>query len=280
MRVLKWAGLCVILAIIGITAGCDGGSTTADPAYDRMIASNKLRVGYITYPPSFITDPNTRRFSGISHDVLLKAAENMGVEVVFVEETTWGSMIEAVESGRVDVIATGIWPTAARGKRADFTVPIFYSPVKAYVRVGDTRFDGNLGAANSPDYRIASIDGEMAATIAAADFPRARNLSLPQSTDVSQLLLNVGMGRADLTFVEPAIALAYMAKNPGQLRAVADVPSVRAFPTAYLLSKSSPRLRSTLDIAIAELINNGDVDRILARYEEHPDSFIRIQRVQ
>ena len=58
------------------------------------------------------------------------------------------------------------------------------------------------------------------------------------------------------------------------------VGAVRAFPTAYLVSKNSPKLKSMLDIAVQELIGNGDVDRVLDKYEEFPNSFIRVPRVK
>lgn len=270
-----------ILTAAVFLAGCNNNSSDAvDEAYQRTLETATLRAGYITYPPSFNTDPNTGELSGISHDILQQAAANLDLKVDFVEEVAWGSMIEAVRSGRVDIIATGIWPTAARGKSADFVEPIFYSPVIAYVRVDDTRFDGNLSAADSQLVKIAVLDGEMAATIATSDFPNAQQVSLTQINQVSQLLLDVASKKADITFVEPATALAYMDKNPGTIKAVEGVPAVRAFPTAFLLSKDAPKLKSMMDIAVSELIRNGDVDRIIDEYEEFDGSFIRVPKIK
>jgi len=275
--------LFLALIALGLTAcfGQNNGSGVfEDRAYDRTIETDTLRVGYITYPPSFITDPNSGEFSGISHDILIRAAENLGLEVDFVEEVAWGSMIEAINAERVDVIATGIWPTAARGKRADFVTPIFYSPVVAYVRADDVRFDGNLEVADKKDMKIAVLDGEMAQIIASSDFPKAQQVSLTQINQVSQLLLDVSSGKADITFVEPATARAYMDKNPGTIKAVEGVAPVRAFPTAFLVSKDAPKLKSMLSIAVEELIRNGDVNRIIDIYEEHEGSFVRVPTIK
>lgn len=255
-------------------------SSTSDAAYDRTIGTGTLKVGYVTYPPSFITDPNTHQFSGISHDILVKAAENLSLKIEFAEEIPFGSVAEAVDSGRVDLIATGIWPTASRGKKADFITPIFYSPVKAYVRANDNRFDNNLSKINDANVKISVMDGEMSSIIASSDYKDAKQVSLPQASDVSQLLLEVSGGKGDVTFIEPAVALAFIAKNPGKIKEVKGVGAVRAFPTAYLVSKNSPKLKSMLDIAVQELIGNGDVDRVLDKYEEFPNSFIRVPRVK
>jgi ABC-type amino acid transport substrate-binding protein len=271
----------VLTASLFALIGCERNAiTAADNAYNNTLETGVLRAGYVTYPPSFIVDPNSGELSGISHDILQLAANNLDLELNFVEEVAWGSMIEAVDARRVDIIGTGIWPTAARGKRADFVTPIFYSPVIAYVRADDTRYDGNLAIANNAKTRIAVLDGEMAATIANSDYPNAKQVSLTQVSQVSQLLLEVVSNKADITFVEPAIALAYMNKNPNSLKAVEGVPAIRAFPTAYLISKNSPKLKSMMDVAILELIRNGDVDRILAQYEDYEGSFIRVPIIQ
>ena len=270
--------LCLGLITAAIFLGSCGGDTEiaqSDASYDRLLNEDVIRAGYVTYPPSFISDPNSGELSGISHDILVRAAENLNVKVEFVEELGWGSMIEAVNSGRVDIVATGIWPTAQRAKRANFIEPIFYSFVNAYVRFDDNRFDANIEAANSDEIKIATIDGEMASIIASSDFPSANEQSFTQISDVSQLLLEVASGKADITFVEPAIAEAYMEKNPGKIKKVKGVEPLRLFPNSYMVGKQSPKFQSTIDVAISELVNSGEVDRIIRKYEEFPGSFGR-----
>lgn len=247
----------------------------SDPVFERVTKTRVIRAGYIPYPPSFIVDPNTKKMSGISYDILVQAADNLGWEVEFIEELGWGSMIEAVDSGRVDIVATSIWPTAARGKKADFLTPTFYSNVKAYVRDGDVRFDNNIKLANSPDIKIAVMDGEMAGIISNADFPNAQQVSLTQISSVSELLLEISTKKADITFTEPSIALEYMAKNPETIREVQGVGALRLFPNSFLVKKGSFNFQNTMNIAIEEIINSGQANRIIDQYEAYPSSFGR-----
>lgn len=264
---------------ISLLAGCDAqspGASSNDASYERIIKSQKMRVGYISYPPSFIVEPNTKKLSGISHDILQKAAENLGIELEFSEEVAWSSMIEAVDARRVDIIGTSIWPTAARGKRADFVTPSFFSHVKAYVRADDNRFDGNIAAANAEGIRIAVIDGEIASSIAMSDFPKAQRVSLTQVSDVTQLLLEVASKKADITFVEPAIALAYANSNPNTIKEVANVKPLRLFPNSFMIKKGEYKLKGMMDVAVDELVNTGFVEQVLEKYEEFPGSFGRV----
>jgi len=250
--------------------------TAKQTTYDKIIKNGKIRVGYISYPPSFIKDPNTGKYSGIFYDVLQEIGKKLGVEIDYKEEVSWGTMIEAIRSGRVDLIATGVWPTTERGKYVDFANPLYYSTVRAYARADDNRFDGNLSRINNSDIKISSIDGEMTSMIAQIDYPKAKQVSLPQLSDVSQVLLDVATGKADVTFVEPAIALEYMSKNPGQIKEVENVKPVRVFPTAMIVGKGEVEFLSTLNIAIEELVNNGFVNRTIEKYEKYPGSFQRL----
>lgn len=268
------------ITVVGFTSGCDrsassGAAVAKSTAYDRVIKSGVLRVGYIHYPPSFVKDPNTGKLSGIMHDVLVEAGRNAEIKIEFMEEVGWGTMIEAVKSGRVDLICTGLWPNSARGKLVDFTNSIYYSPINSYVRAGNTAFDDKPNSINAEAVKIAALDGEMTSIIAKFDYPKAKLNTLPQTADVSQVLLDVSTGKADVTFVEPAIANEFLAANPGSIQEVAGLPPVRVFPNVFMVGKGEVALTSTLNIAIDELYNTGFVEKTIAKYEKRPGELLR-----
>lgn len=274
-----WLGVVLAIAsIVSLAITWQRRPTTDSPstgAYERVLDSRKIRVAYISYPPSFIKDANTAEYSGIFHEVLSEMASRMELEIEYVEETAWGTMIESVRSGRVDLVCTGIWPNATRGKLVDFTDPVYFSPIRAYVKAGNDRFTGDLSKVDSPEVKVATIDGEMSSIISKADFPSATVHALPQTTDISQLLLEVATGKAEITFVEPAIANAYLEKNPGSIAEVKSVPPVRVFPNVMMIAKGENELLSMLNIALNEIANTGHVDRIVSKYETTPGLFLR-----
>jgi polar amino acid transport system substrate-binding protein len=271
----------LILALATGTAGCNssgnGAAAAADVAYGRVMNSNTLRVAYISYPPSFVKDANTGKYSGPMYDALQDIARRMDLKVEYVEETGWGTMIEAVRSGRVDLVCTGLWPNATRGKLVDFTDAVYFSPIQAYVRAGNHEFDGNLEAINDAAVSIATIDGEMTSIIAAADFPHAKADAHPQSTDIAQMLMEIGTGKARVTFVEPAVANGFLKANPGMVEPVARVNAVRVFPNVFMVAKGEGKLLSMLNTALSEAANTGAIDRIVRQYEVVPGLFYRRQ---
>jgi len=263
--------------VLTLLAGCMSRSSGTDPAMaglNRVRDAHTLRAAFIDYPPSMTVDPNTKAKGGIMPEVIAEAAKAMGLQVSYVEETTFASMIDTLESGRADIVVSGIWPSSSRALRGDFSRVVYYSPVYAYARSNDTRFDNNLAAAKNISVRIATIDGELSSIVAQADYPGTPTVSLPQQADVTQLLLQLTSRKADITFVEPAIADQFLAKNPGSIRRVAGADPVRLFPNTFLFRKGDTGLRDAVNIAILELTNSRRLDAIVKPYDPDGAHFI------
>ena len=276
--------LFILVAIIALfTTGCDfsssekkGNTSEKISLYEKVLKNKVIHVGYITYPPNFIKNPDGT-YSGIFYETMEQIGEKLGVEIDYAEEVTWGGMIEAIKTKRIDMVVTGIWPTSERGKHVDFANPLFFSAVKAYTQNNNNKFDGNLKSINNKDVKISTIDGEMTSIIADLDFPNAKKVPVSQMLGVSQTLLDVKTGKTDISFVEPAIALEFDAKNPNSIKEIKNIKPLRVFPNAMMLPKGEEEFKSTLNIAINELLNNGFVDKLIDKYEKYPNSFYRVQ---
>lgn len=268
--------LCLLFVL-----GCNSRNNTSTEQttktlYQKILERGSIKVGYVSYPPSFIVNSD-KTFSGIFYEVLEKIGENLGLKIEYVQEVSWDNMIETIKSGKIDMVCTGIWPTSQRGKHVDFANPFSYSVVKAYTYAGNQKFDNNLSAINSPEVKISSIDGEMTSIIANMDFPKAIRVDITQLTGVSQTLLEVKNRKAEVTFVEPIVALEFLEKNPNSIREIKGVKLLRVFPNSMMVPKNEEDFKSTLNIAINELINNGFIDRVIDKYEKYPGSYSRVQ---
>ena len=282
-RILNLVVVAVAAAAVAVGSasfiGCGhttgDGAPTAKSTLEQVASSGAIRCGYVAYPPGLIKDPNTGKISGIFPDVLEQAAHNLGLKVEWTEEVGWGTMVEGLKAGRYDMIGSPVWPTSQRVRVADFTDPIYYGGAEAYVRPDDNRFAKGLAVLNAPEFRIATTDGEVTDAIARQDFPKAQRVSLPQLSDLSQLLLTVADGKADVTFAEPHVAYEYMKHNPGKLKPALPGQPVRLYPNTMMLKQSDYAFRRMIDLAIAELQNNGVVEKILLKYEPFPGAFYR-----
>lgn len=270
--------LAVTFGILGGIAGNrlqshDDAADRSQSVRDRVLDSATIKAAYLVRPPNIIKDPNTGELSGIFVDILNEIGRRAGLRVEWVEEVTWSTMIEGLNAGRYDIVGTGIWRNATRGKAADFTSPLFYSGVGAFVREDDHRFDDNLALLNDSNVKVAVIDGEMAEIIRDADFPSAQSISLTQVSDTSQLLLEVQSRKADVTFLASQIAARYLEKNPGKLRNIAGERPLRVFPESMVIKTGQEQFRAMLDAAIVELVNSNFVERTIRKHDTSPGSY-------
>lgn len=277
--------LLVILAAVLLSAaaswwvanrGGRGAESHRQSLYADIVERGHIRAGYAVGAPYFVKDPNTGDVSGIFADVMAELAKGLGLEVRWVEEVGYGQMIEGLRAKRFDIVGSGVWINANRASGADFSSPVLFDAVGAYVRHDDHRFDADLSIANSLDIRIATIDGEMASAIAAADFPEAQTEALPQMTDFTHMILNVVTRKADLTFLGLGPARRFQAENPDSIRNVTPEKPVRIFPTAMMLPHGEHELRRAIDLALTQLVNDGAIDRIIDKYEGIPGSHYRL----
>ncbi|NTU77367.1 MAG: amino acid ABC transporter substrate-binding protein [Alphaproteobacteria bacterium] len=251
--------------------------TKKESVYERVLRTGTLRCGYAVWPPFIMKDPNTGVISGAEIDYLNEVGKALNLKVEWTEEVGYGTFIEALNADRIDMMC-GVWPNATRAKQADFTRPIEYTAVTAFVRADDTRFDDGFNKLNDPAYIIATIDGEMSTSIAQSDFPNAKTFSLPQLSDLSMTPSNVADGKADITFSDISVGLGYMEKNPGKLKLLHPGNPLRVGANALAAKKGQQDFLSMIDLTTDELLSSGVIERILVKYEKFPGSFYRVSK--
>lgn len=244
--------------------------------FSQIQTSKEIRVGYISYPPGFIVDPNTGNKSGIFNDVLLEIAKDNGLKIIYKEEVSWATMIEALKTNRVDLIANPVWATAERKENADFSNPVYFSPIGVYVRADDDRFTSDRTLINSSDVKIAAVDGEINSFIGTTDFPNANLEPFPNNIDVAQLFLEIESGRKDVTFAEPMFAYDYMSKNPNKIKNIGERSPIRNYPNSYMLNKNEDRFKELLNSSIDKLVKNGTVEKIVKEYQPFEGAVIQV----
>jgi polar amino acid transport system substrate-binding protein len=272
-----------IATYVLILAGLAVGSCSPNPSASNsgqvsrittILGRGSIRCSYLIYPPYLLKDANTGKLSGIMFDLMEEIGRASDLKIEWVEEVGYESIFTSVNSGREDLFCGGLWPNASRARAGTFSVPIFYSVVKAWGRSDETRF-AELSGVNLPDVRIATIDGAMEDIIAKTDYPAATRVSLPQLSPFTQNLLNLTSRKADLTFAEPGIIFEFLKSNPGSLKELAPNKPARIFGNTVVVPKGDYQLKEFVDVALTELLYSGRMDSILKKYEPVPGVFPR-----
>ncbi|HEY1096837.1 MAG TPA: transporter substrate-binding domain-containing protein, partial [Alphaproteobacteria bacterium] len=247
-----------------------------ESVYEKVVRTNTLRCGYVTYAPYLVKDPNTGKMSGIFYDLTEKMGELLNLKIEWTHETTFGTFVEDMKSGRYDVYCGGLWAEVSKSRFLEYTRPVNYVGLGVYVRIDDTRFDNGVEILNDKNYKFATLDGEMSDFVAKQDFPDAHVVSHTHNTDASQLVLDVVTKKADAVIIERAVANEYEKKNPGSLKNLMENRPIRLFGNTWAALRGSPDLVNMMDMALEEMTNSGAVDKTISQYDPGMTNFYPI----
>jgi polar amino acid transport system substrate-binding protein len=251
--------------------------STNNNAYDRVMKTKTLRCGYAVWPPAIYKDPKTNEAKGAFAEIAEEMAKNMGVKLVWAEETGWGSFIEGLESGRFDAFCAPLWINAERGMRVSYTIPFAYSAQHLYTRKDDYRFDNDISILNSEQYTLATMDGEAAQSTIRRFFPNVKKISIPQLGDTTQLILAITTRKADGAFLEPSLAKDFASKNPNQIRQATKEP-FSVFPITFGIKIGEDKLQNAMNGALTEMLNQGVIDHIIEKTEPDRSIYMPVRK--
>ena len=238
-----------------------------DKIFESVTSKNKIRCGYSEWAPFLIIDANTGEKTGIMKDVMDEIGKRMGVEIEWTASIGWGEITTAANSGKIDMFCNTTWPDKAQLKNMSLSRPLFYTPTYAYVRKGDTRFDNNYDAINSPDVKIAGIDGDSTYMTMKMHFPNATMVALPNIADISQMVMNVTTKKADLILADPGVIDDYNKKAPPekQLQRVKGKP-LFVMSEVLVTRAGEQQLMNSINTILYSLINEGFMEKVLKKH--------------
>ncbi|MFJ5955855.1 ABC transporter substrate-binding protein [Paenarthrobacter sp. NPDC092416] len=261
------------VAAFGLTACVGGAETTTTEAAagttglpQTIKDAGKIRIGLSPdFPPMEFRDSD-KKLSGVDIDLQQKLGEVLGVEIEVVE-SPFDQLINSVQTGRVDLVMSGISDTAERQKTADF-VDYFKSQGSLYTS----------GARAGEFTKQSDICGKKLAVSGKTDyFEQVKTLSKTVCTDNglpelsilptdsgAAARLQIEQGRVDLA-AQGGENLAYFAKTePGKYAAVLD--PLPAKPFGVLMQKDNTQLANAVKDAFAKIIESGDYQKILDKW--------------
>jgi ABC-type amino acid transport substrate-binding protein len=262
--------------VFSLRTGSSLNMAPKESTYDRVMRTQTIRCGYLLWNPVLIKDPNTGQLSGIFYDYLEGLGKALHLKIEWTEEMGWGDFPAALRSGRIDAMCAGGWANSTRARVIDFVRPIFYQTMYAYARVDDKRFDNNLGAINDPSVTIITVEGATGSVVAAQDFPKAKNMQLPEMTSFADSFVSLVGGKGDVVITQSSTGIQYDAANPGKIRRIPATAPLRFFGTRIAIDAGQERFRRMLDFASDEMLASGEIEKIIEKYDNNPDSILRV----
>ncbi|MFN8171283.1 MAG: ABC transporter substrate-binding protein [Candidatus Nanopelagicales bacterium] len=250
------------------------GATAADAAAmlpQRYKDKGEIDVASdIPYPPMELLAADGT-VSGVDYDLSQALGEVLGVKVSF-NKQAWDSIIPSLQSGKHDVIMSGMNDTLEREKVLDF-VNYFDGGFALLVPKGNP--EGITGLADlcgktvAEETAVAQIDLIKAASANCPSGQEITILQLPTDGD-AQNAVRAGKASADL--LDAAVA-AYSAQTAGDgqyfevVHDAANPQGISPVLTGIGVLKKDNDLALALQAALQTLIDNGTYQQILDKYE-------------
>jgi ABC-type amino acid transport substrate-binding protein len=266
-----------VLLLVLLIPSAGAANAARETAYDRVMRTGTIRCGYWDWEPVFHVDTKTGQMTGIFKQVTDEIARVSGLKVEWSSEVQFADLVTDLNSGKIDAVCAGVWPSATRAKYIRFSDPVFFVTINAYKRANDPRFDHKPQDINQPAVTTVGIDGEMSAEIHNSDFPRAKLMSMPQlAGSAAEMLMNVATAKGDIAFTDAVQGGEFMAANPGKVREVLFDPPLRIMPNAIAVAGGEEHLQYFFNESLRELQHSGVIEKILRSYDtQYPGILLR-----
>jgi polar amino acid transport system substrate-binding protein len=273
--------LLVVLAFVGVLAGCGGGSssssgttTTTGQASASAIAapasvksSGKLVFcSDLTYPPEESYKPGTTTPEGSDIDIADYIAKKMGVKAR-VDNTGFDGIIAALLAKKCDAVISGMNDTPERRKQVSF-VDYLKVGQSFMVKKGNpehiTSIDSLAGKSASVETGTTNKDylDAQSKRLTSMGKKAMKVVTFPKDTDAANALRT---GRVDAYFGDAPVVAYYIEQTPDAF-ALGGNP-VNPIPIGIAIRKSDTDLRGAVTKAIHMIYADGTMSQILKKWK-------------
>lgn len=275
------AAVLLVVAVSMTAAACRATQTPTAlsgraSALDRIKREKVIHAGYIKYPPFVEVEPSAGRPSGYFIDLMEQVRTFMGRDIrIDYEETAWGTMVSGIQSGRFDVVVSGIFSTIPRSMEVTFPKPLLYVGLSGVARRGDTRFM-SAEDLKKPGLTIAVTAGEVGHEYAQRFLPDAK-LIVIDTPDITRPMLEVLAGRADIGLADSMSCFNFVAAHAAQAVHLFDTRPLYVYATTVMIPRGDPDWKDFLDQAFMFLQNSGLTQELEGKYKKGRAAWLSIR---
>ncbi len=243
-----------------------------ESVYDRVTRTGKIRCGYFVEAPFTIKNENTGEFSGLSVDLAKLLAKELNLELEWAGEISFATITEDLNNNRYDMICGSVFVLPRAGVM-DYTNPYAHVSVQGYVRPDNTNFDKSFDDVSWKNVKIAGLDGEGATTAAQKLLPQAQLEILPQLSSISEMLMLVSTGKADIGFVMPSVFEEFNKNNPNKLRKAELNKPLYTYAMSFGIARGQEEFKAMMNNALLQASVSGELGALFQKYD--PNGFFK-----
>ena len=263
-------GLVVIMLVVGFAVGLMAGpfllpqdTSSTDTVWANIQDTGVIRVGTDpTWPPYQMLDDNGE-IVGFEVDIANECAERLGLTIEW-NDVSFDSIILSVDQGTLDMGVSGFSVTAKRLAEVSFTLP-HSNTLGQVVMLKSTMDAKGITTVNSlEDFKTLGIKVGV----------QSGNVQQQELQDAGvEIAVWSGSDEPfqDLVSANPTVEAVY-AETPITTNWIAQFESdgIEAFyPVAFVVGKNSPMLRDKIDGVLAEMVYDGTIEQLRAKWNAY-----------
>ncbi|GBC61432.1 amino acid ABC transporter substrate-binding pro tein [Desulfonema ishimotonii] len=269
----------ILVVLAALMIGFSAIATGADielakkSTIEGILKRGELRVGFESgYIPFEMTDKKGK-FVGFDMDLAKEIAKAMGVKLKLIN-TAFDGVIPALNTGKFDMIISGMTITQERNLKVNFSDP--------YITVGQTilvakKHEGIVTSyknLNDPKYTVACRLGTTGEKAVRRYISKATIRSFETEAEG---ILEVINGNADAFVYDLPLCVVYMAQQGAEKLVFLDKPFTFE-PLGIAINKGDPDFLNWLNNFMKQIKNDGRYDRMYNKWIKSTDWLKNVQQ--
>jgi polar amino acid transport system substrate-binding protein len=257
-----------VVAIIALLAGC-APATTAPPSVaglGRIRANGELVVGTAASMPPLNMTTKAGEIIGLEVDLARAMAAAMKVKLRLAP-VTFADLLPALETGRVDVVLSGMTMTPERNMRFAFVGPYFVSGKSFLAKEATLASAKGSTDLNNPSMRLAALRASTSQAFVEQHMPKA---TLVLTKDYDEAISLVLEDKVDAMIADFPICILSVQRYPDR-GLYALLTPLTYEPIGIALPGNDPLLVNWTQNWLRELEATGELERTRDRWFKSAD---------
>jgi glutamine transport system substrate-binding protein len=213
-----------------------------------------------TFPPFEMTDEKTGEIIGFDIELIKAIAADQGFKVEIIN-LGFDGLIPALQTGNINIVASGMSITEERKKEVDFSDPYIDAGLAIAVNEKDTAIKGK------DDLKGKTVAVQIGTT-GAAKAEELKNEGLIKEiktfNTVDVVILELMNGGVDAVINDKPVTEAYISKQPGKIKIVGEVLESDSY--GFAVKKGDSELLAKINAGLKKIKESGKYAELQKKY--------------
>ncbi|HJW66134.1 MAG TPA: ABC transporter substrate-binding protein [Candidatus Bathyarchaeia archaeon] len=276
MAKIVTVAMVVIMLVVGFVVGLVSGpflmpqtSTATDAVWENIQSTKVIRVGTDpTWPPYQTIDNTTGDIVGFEVDLANACAEKLGLTIDW-QSVSFDTIILSVQQGQLDMGVSGFSVTPDRLEQVTFTMPHSTTEGQVVMLKSTMEAEGITIVHKLEDFKTLGITvGVQSGNVEETEL-RDAGVDIRTWSDSASPFQDMVSSNPSVqaVYAETPITTDWITRFAAQGKEVGVAYTRPYYPVAFLVSKNSLTFLDKINSALTDLIYDGTVDHLKAKWQ-------------